>query len=492
MRFKTFTRFQIAAVLVGALSLGSLTTMLAQKAIRSATGNAPLSVRVAAPGLPPGGFADVVSHDLPAVVSIATTRVVKTSAQDSPMMDPFFRRFFGDEGDMPRMPRSQKERAAGSGVIVSPDGYIVTNNHVVDHSNQITVTLSDKREFKARLIGNDARTDIAVLKIDATGLPTVAFADSAKVRVGDYAIAIGNPFNIGQTVTFGIVSATGRGNLGIEDYEDFIQTDAAINPGNSGGALVNSKGDLIGINTAIISPNGGGNNGVGFAVPANMARRVMEDLVDKGKVSRGYLGVTLQSLNPALSSALGVKDTRGALVSDVKPDSPAAKAGLQSGDIITAYDGQPVMDSNQLKNQVGTAQPGQVAHLNVLRSGASKQLDVTLGEMPNNLSASLNEPGSGENSHHLGLELGNLDQQTLRQLELPRTTQGVVVLNVEQGSPAADAGLQRGDVIQQVNRKPVTTVNQAADALHGATGKSILLSVLRDGTTLFVAIQPAS
>ena len=491
MKIRSFTRFQLAAVLVGALSLGSLTAIFAQKAYHAVASNTPLSVRVAGPGLPPGGFADVVSHDLPAVVSITTTRVVKTSSDDSPFMDPFFRRFFGDEGDRPRMPRSQKERAAGSGVIVSPDGYIVTNNHVVDHSNQITVTLSDKREFKARLVGNDARTDIAVLKIDASGLPTLAFADSGKVRVGDYAIAIGNPFNIGQTVTFGIVSATSRGNLGIEDYEDFIQTDAAINPGNSGGALVNSKGDLIGINTAIISPGGGGNNGVGFAVPANLARRVMQDLVDKGKVSRGYLGVTLQSLTPTLSSALGVKDVRGALVSDVKPGSPAAKAGLQSGDIVTTFNGQAVSDSNQLKNEVGTAQPGQLAHLGVLRAGVTRNLDVTLGEMPTTLSSSLNTPGS-DNSPRLGIELGALDPQTLRQLNLPQNTQGVVVVNVESGGPASEAGLQRGDVLQQVNRKPVNTVDQAVQALHAATGKAILLSVLRDGTTLFLALQPAS
>ncbi len=489
MRIKDFVRTHITAVLIAALSVGGLTTVLAERAV-SAFQHPPLSVRVAAPGLAPGGFADLVAKDLPAVVSISTTRVVKTSDQFQ-SMDPFFRRFFGDDSPGSRMPRSQKERAGGSGVIVTPDGYILTNNHVVDHSSQILVTLSDKRELKAKVIGSDARTDIAVLKVDATNLPTLAFADSSKVRVGDYAIAMGNPFNIGQTVTFGIVSATGRGNLGIEDYEDFIQTDAAINPGNSGGALVNSNGDLIGVNTAIISPGGGGNNGVGFAIPANLARRVMDDLVSKGKVSRGYMGVTLQTLNPSLASALGVKDVHGALVSDVSEDSPASHAGLTSGDVIVGFNGQAVSDSNQLKNMVGSAQPGEVAHLKVLRGGAEKTLDVTLSEMPAKLTSSRTIP-EAEDAPHFGLELGALNRDAVRQLDLPKDTQGVVIMGVEPGSPAAEAGLQRGDVIQQIDRKPITAPDQAANALRGSSGKPVLLSILRDGTTLFVALQLTS
>ena len=492
MMTKSHTRLR-AAVVAAVLVLGGLTAALAQKARWLGPDRAPLALRMADPAPAPGGYADVVAKDTPAVVSISSARVVKTSVDDGglPFMDPFFRRFF-DEGSRGfGMPRSQKERAAGSGVIVSPDGYIVTNNHVVEKATEVTVTLSDRREFKARLVGADPKTDIAVLKIDAANLPTLAFADSSKVRVGDIALAIGNPFGIGQTVTLGIVSATGRGNLGIEDYEDFIQTDAAINPGNSGGALVNSRGDLIGINTAIISPNGGGNNGVGFAVPANLAKHIMEELVAHGKVTRAYLGVMLQPLTPQLAAALGAKDSSGALVADITPDSPAAHSGLQKGDIIREFNGERVTDSSQLRLKVGSAEPGSVAHFKVWRKGSELPIQVTLGEMPSAMTASNNDAPSQESALE-GVDLSDLNPRLLRQLDLPASTQGVLVTGVDPASATAEAGLRRGDIIQQVNDKPVAGVAQLEKLLSSSGSKTLLLTVLRDGNTLFLALQARS
>jgi serine protease Do len=336
-------------------------------------------------------------------------------------------------------------------------------------------------------VGTDPKTDIAVIKIDASGLPVLAFADSSKVRVGDFSIAIGNPFGIGQTVTFGIVSATGRGNLGIEDYEDFIQTDAAINPGNSGGALVNTRGDLIGVNTAIISP-GGGNNGVGFAIPANLARNVMEQLVAKGKVTRAYLGLRLQPLTPQLAAAFGLKDAGGALVADVEPGGPAAQAGLRRGDVILKFNGEPMNDVAQLRIRAGGEQPGSTARLEIWRDGAATTSEVKLAEMPDSEVASgrLKDSGNGPLD---GVELSQLDARTLRQLELPPATQGVLVAGVDPSSAAAEAGLRRGDIIQQVNRKPVRTPEQIDSAISAGGAKPVLLTVLRGGNTMFLAIE---
>src|SRR5690242_1219738 len=306
----------------------------------------PVTLRVAgnAPAGPVNlgeGFAAVVEPLLPAVVNISTSKVVKNQRGENPFSDPFFRQFFGNpfgDGDQQQQPREQREHSLGSGVIVNPDGYILTNNHVVEGASDVQVTLSDKRSLKAKVVGTDPRTDIAVLKIPASGLSTVTLGDSAKAKVGDVVLAIGDPFGIGETATMGIVSAVGRRNLSLEGpggYEDFIQTDASINPGNSGGALVNTRGELIGINTAIISNGGGGNQGIGFAVPVNMARGVMEQILKTGKVTRGYLGVSIQEVTPDLAKAFNLPSAEGALVGDVSPDSPGAKAGLQKGDVIT-------------------------------------------------------------------------------------------------------------------------------------------------------------
>jgi len=346
----------------------------------AAIGHAPeAAVAAAAPAVREGAtmpatFAPVVKSVLPAVVNISSNRVVRTSAlqQDNP---------FGDLFPGFRMPdRPLRQHGEGSGVIVSPDGYIVTNNHVVDSATELTVSMSDKREMQARVIGKDAKTDIALLKVDAKGLPYARLGNSAGVEVGDIALAIGNPFGLGQTVTMGIVSATGRGGLGIEDYEDFIQTDASINPGNSGGALVNTKGEVIGINTAILSGSGG-NQGVGFAVPVDMVRQVMTQLKEKGIVTRARLGVYFQELTPQLAAELGVKASKGAVVSQIVPDGPASKTGLKNDDVIVAMNGKEV-DGRSLRLAVGSMAPGTTIDLKVLRGGSEQKFSVTLDTMP--------------------------------------------------------------------------------------------------------------
>jgi len=322
----------------------------------------------------PATFAPVVKAVLPAVVNISSTKVIRTSElpQDNP---------FGDLFPGFRMPdRPMRQQGEGSGVIVSADGYIVTNNHVVDGATELTVSMADKREMKARVIGTDAKTDIALIKVDARDLPHVVLGDSSKVEVGDIALAMGNPFGLGQTVTMGIISATGRGGLGIEDYEDFIQTDASINPGNSGGALVNTRGELIGINTAILSRSGG-NQGVGFAVPVDLVRHVMTQLKENGAVTRARLGVYFQELTPKLASALGVQASKGAVVTEIVPDGPASKSGLRKDDVITALNGQAI-DGRSLRNAVGSMTPGSTINLKVLRGSSERNFSITLDRMP--------------------------------------------------------------------------------------------------------------
>jgi serine protease Do len=325
------------------------------------TANPPASLKFADPNEGPSrnSFAPIVKKVLPEVVNISSSKVVKNptgfSGQlpEGMQMDPFFRQFFGDNsGHQFNAPREDRERSLGSGVIVSPEGYILTNNHVVADATDIQVTTSDKHEYQARVVGTDPKTDIALLKINATNLPAITVGDSSKMQVGDMVLAIGDPFGVGETVTSGIVSAMGRTNLGIEDYEDFIQTDAPINPGNSGGALVNDRGELIGINTAILSHGSGGSQGVGFAVPVNLARNVMDQIIKNGKVTRAYLGVSIQEVSPQLAKAFGEAEPRGALVGDVSSGSPAEKSGLQKGDIIVELNGKPIADSNELRMSI--------------------------------------------------------------------------------------------------------------------------------------------
>jgi serine protease Do len=463
----------------------------------SAALNPPASLRLAEPNEPPArnSFAPVVKKVLPAVVNISSTKVVKTPAGFGQMpMDPMFRQFFGDQfgnqfgGRGNRSPRQQqpqqREHSLGSGVIVSPEGYVLTNNHVVDGANDVTVSLADRREFKARIVGTDPKTDIAVLKIDGTNFPYITIGDSSKIQIGDYVLAIGDPFGVGQTVTMGIVSAKERGGLGIEDYEDFIQTDAPINPGNSGGALVNDRGELIGINTAILANGSEGNQGIGFAVPVNLARQVMSEILQNGKVVRAYLGILPQDITPAMASAFHTTDTRGALVGDVTPNSPAERSGLQKGDIIRDVDGKPVESANQLRNDLSMRRPDSNVTLKIDRNGSMRTVAVKLAELPTEQAKNQAAP-KAEGSLE-GLNVENLTPEMARELNVPANTKGVVVTDVDPGSKAAEAGLRRGDVIQEVNRHPVTDRQQFEAALRHS-GNSPLFLVNRQGNTLFVA-----
>jgi serine protease Do len=433
------------------------------------------------------GFASLFKNTLPTVVSITSSRVVK-SQQNPIFNDPFFRQFFGRQ--FPQQPQQQRERGLGSGVIVSPDGYILTNNHVVEKSTDIKVTLPDKRQFPGKVIGTDPQTDIAVVKIDASGLPTITLGDSSKIQVGDYAFAIGNPFGVGETATMGIISATGRNGLSIEDYEDFIQTDAAINPGNSGGALLNARAEMIGINTAILAGESGGNQGIGFAIPINMAKYVMEQILKHGKVVRGYIGVGIQEVTPDLAKAFNVPAEKGALVSNVDSNSPGGKAGLQRGDVITELNGQPVSGPNDLRLKVGTMTPGTAVHLQVDRGGSMRDVTLTLGEAPAGKAAGNAAGGAAENSPMRGVQVDELTSDIRQQLGLKPDVKGVVVTEVPDGSPAADAGLQRGDVIEQINRKPVDSLADYQRLIADAGKQTLVLLVNHGGNTAFIVVQP--
>jgi serine protease Do len=435
------------------------------------------------------GYSGVVKKVLPAVVNISNSHVVKneTGLEGAQGMDPFFRQFFGDEfGNRFNVPKERVEKSLGSGVIVSPEGYILTNAHVVDGAKEVTVTLADKRELKGRVVGSDPRADVAVVKIDGPNFSALTLGDSDKVEVGDIVLAVGDPFGIGETVTNGIVSALGRSGLGIEEVENFIQTDAPINPGNSGGALVDDEGHLIGINTAIVG-NSGGSQGIGFAVPINMARHEMDQIIAHGKVERGYLGILPQDVTPALAKAFSADVNGGALVGEVTPNSPASRAGLKQGDIIVQVNGQSVSDANQLRLKVGMMDPNSTINLKVMRDGQMQNIAVTLGEFPSKeeqASAASDNPENG-----LGVSVENLTPDTARELKLPASAKGVLVDQVKAGSRAEEAGLHRGDVIQQVNRQPVTSAQEFSQAVHGAKKDApVLLLVNRNGDTMFLAV----
>ncbi len=438
------------------------------------------------------GFAPIAKRAVPAVVNVSSSKVIRTpgGSISSPFFsDPFFRQFFGNTlpNDSQTPPSEERERSLGSGVIVNSDGYILTNNHVIDGAKDVKVSLGDKREFQARIVGTDPKTDIAVLKIDAKNLPVLAFGDSSKMQVGNFVLAIGNPFGLNQTVTLGIVSATGRGGLGIEDYEDFIQTDAAINPGNSGGALVDERGNLIGINTAILSGGSGGNQGVGFAIPGNMARNVMEQILKNGKVTRAWLGVSIQPVKEDIAKAFHLSETYGALIGDVTKDSPAAKSGLETGDIILDVDGQKIEDSRALQLKIGNMSPGTTVKLTVFRNGATREIAVKLGEMPG---GAVQSSGTSENRGAAlrGISVGALTPDITSQLKLPASTKGVVVTNVDPASAASEAGILQGDVIQEVNRQPVTGVAGFNRAMQSAGDQPVLLLINRNGTTSFLVV----
>lgn len=433
-------------------------------------------------------YADLVSRVAPAVVTIRSERRVRAPQQHPFFDDPFFREFFGDRfGGM--QPREQIERGLGSGVIVTQDGYLLTNHHVIDGAEEIKVELTNNRVYDAKVVGTDPRSDLAVLRINAAGLPLLALGDSDRVRVGDVVLAIGNPLGVGQTVTAGIISAKGR-TTGLSDgsFESFLQTDAPINRGNSGGALVNTAGELIGINSQILSPTGG-NIGIGFAIPANMARSVADQLMKQGKVRRGRLGASIQPVTSDIAQSLGLKDVRGVIISSIEPGSPAERAGLKQGDIITAFNGKEVSDSNSLRNLVASTAPGTEVTLTILRDGREQQVRATLGELSNQVNQNQRggEGNSGEGQY--GMSLTPLTPEIAAQLGLPRDAQGLAVSAVDPAGAAADAGLRPGDVIEQVNRQPVRTVDELKSALDKTGDRPALLLVNRRGNRVFLTLR---
>jgi serine protease Do len=434
-------------------------------------------------------FAPVAKKVGPSVVNIYSTMTIKE--RPHPLLnDPFFRRFFGDEGLA--QPRQRQAQSLGSGVIVSPDGYILTANHVVEGADRVRVSLSSgDKEFEAKVIGADPPTDIAVLKLEGkAALPAVTLADSDKLEVGDLVLAVGNPFGVGQTLTMGIVSGLGRGGLGITGYENFIQTDAAINPGNSGGALVDVEGRLVGINTAILSRSGG-SQGVGFAVPINMARYVMDRLIASGKVSRGFLGIIMQPLTSELAKEFHLPDeSSGVLVGGLVPNGAAAKAGLKEGDVITEIDGKKVTDPRSLRLLIAQGAPGAKVNLRVLHSEAgwnavSKTATATLAEQPWEPLVGRQDgrgsPEEGDGRQNVdaleGVEVTDIDPATRRELNLPRTLRGALVTNVAAESSAAEAGLRQGDVIVEINRQPVPNADEAVSLSEKVKGRRVLLRV---------------
>ncbi len=440
-------------------------------------------------------FAPIVKRSMPAVVNISSSKVVKDQGQEGGELfnNPLFRQFFGGRMPQQEQPRSQRATSLGSGVVVSPDGYILTNNHVVEGATDVKVSFADKEEYPAKVVGTDKYTDVAVLKINKTGLTTLSFADSNRAEVGDVVLAIGEPFGLGQTVTMGIISAKGRAGLGIERFEDFIQTDAAINRGNSGGALIDTRGDLVGINTAILSGETGGNQGIGFAIPANLAKNIMDQILTKGKVTRGYMGILPQELTPDMAKAFGVPNTHGVAIANVVGDSPAAKAGLKVGDVIVAVNGTNVDDVNSFRLQIAGFAPGTTVHLKVNRSGQNVEVPVTLSEF--NLDAENkgdnqgNLPSGGEKGALKGLSVQGLTPDIRQQLQIPDGTQGVVITDVDPDSAASAAGLQQGDIIVSVDRKPVTSVSDFNTAVRaGASRDSTLLLVKRGQGTQFVVV----
>lgn len=438
------------------------------------------------------GLAPVVNAARDGVVNISSTRVTKAQMPPSHYFnDPFFDRFFGPGGgrQAPKE-RELRQTALGSGVVVSPEGYILTNNHVVEGATELKVSFADKRQLTAKIIGTDRATDLAVIKVEGHGLPGVALGDSGKVRVGDFVLAVGNPFGLDNTITFGIVSAIGRGNLKITDYEDFIQTDAAINPGNSGGALVNMRGELIGINTAIFTQGmERGNQGVGFAIPINMARQVMEQLLSQGKVVRGYLGLGPQDISHGLAEELGMpKDQQGALVGNVVSGTPADQAGIRRGDVITEFNGEKIANAERLRNLVAQVSPGTKVTLKLLREGKPLTVSAVLKERPDVDQPAPQEDLDSENPLS-ALDVEELTPATRRQLQLPPTTNGVVISQVSPGSRAAEAGLQPGDVIQEVNREPISNLQDYRRVAARVGKKRILLLVSQRGITRYVVIE---
>ncbi|MBF0339071.1 MAG: DegQ family serine endoprotease [Nitrospirae bacterium] len=425
----------------------------------------------------------------PAVVNISTMKTVEM--KDNPMGrffdDPFFRRFFGDENQF-HAPKKHESKALGSGVIVRDDGYILTNSHVVKDVDEIKVILYDKTEYKGKVIGTDSKSDLAVIKIEAKDLPTIKIGDSSKLKPGEIIIAIGNPFGLNQTVTMGIVSAVGRSDVGIADYEDFIQIDAAINPGNSGGALVSINGELVGINTAIFSTSGG-YQGIGFAIPTNMAKNVMDSLMKNGKVVRGWLGVNIQPLTPELSKSFGLTEKTGVLIADVVDGGPADKAGIKRGDVIVIFNGKESTSTRQLRNMVSAIDPGTTVDVKVIRETKEVMLSVKVGELPDDKTAAMLPSAQESETKMRGISVQNLTQSLRERFNIPAKVSGVIITGVDEGSVAASI-LRPGDIIGEVNRKRVSNVSDYETAISTIKkDDDVLLSVYRAGSFIYVTLS---
>ena len=435
-------------------------------------------------------YADVVDRVAPAVVTIRSSRRVRAPQQFPFFDDPFFRQFFGGGAPRSRGGGSQVEHALGSGVIVQADGHILTNHHVIDGAEDISVEFNSTRSYSAKLVGSDAPSDLAVLKISASDLPVLQLGDSDKVRVGDVCLAVGNPLGVGESVTAGIISAKGRStdSVGGGSFQDFLQTDAPINQGNSGGALVNTRGELIGINSQILSSNGG-NIGIGFAIPSNMAKNVMGQLLGKGKVQRGMLGVGIQPVTADLAPSFGMKEPRGVVVNSVTPGGPAEKAGIKTGDVILQLNGKDVNDANTLRNEIAAAGPGTDVTLTIQRDGKQQQVKARLVELTADAArAGEEQGGDASGGSKLGITVVPITPDIIQQLGLRRGTQGVVVQSVDPDGPAARAGIQSGDVIQEVNRQPVRTTADIAAALQKSGDRAPLLYINRGGQTAYVTV----
>ncbi len=433
-------------------------------------------------------FSEIVSAVSPAVVNISSTKTIRR--QPSPFDELFdFLQPFPDGRS-----RRWKEQSLGSGVIVTPDGYIVTNNHVIEKADDIRVFFVDKRNYKARIVGADPKTDIAIIKIDAKDLPVLQWGDSDGLQVGEFVLAIGNPFGLSNTVTMGIVSAIGRTDVGIADYENFIQTDAAINPGNSGGPLVNMKGELIGINTAIFSKTGG-YQGIGFAVPSNMVKNVIDQLIKKGKVVRGWIGVTIQEITPEIAEKFGMKTADGVIITEIAKGGPAYNAGLLRGDIILEFNDRKIKDASLLRNMVAQTEINQQVKLKILRQGQEINVILTVKELPSKEiqmvpSSSSTEDFNAANNVFFGVTVTDINPVIAKQLRIDPNENGVVIVKIQPGSLAEDSGLRKGDVIQEIDRRRINNINDFNKVVSQLSPNTpVLLFINRSGKKYYLTLN---